>query len=317
MFANWPKATDRDGGQFNGTRNMTVTMRTLSRSGIIAYHGDNRGFIALELYQGRVKGTFYVGNYPPSHLYSYIVINDGRPHKLEAIIDGKALLLKIDSLATQAVVNSGRVDSFHSNIDQRFYIGGMPETISQSSLAAFHVKNSSSFDGCLFNLFINGQLKDFRGDVLESHDTMIGCALSADLCLGVDCSSHGKCQLNVSFTEGFECKCDDGFSGRECEKRVIRCVKERRHERLVIDDCRSVEVVKSAKCSGFCGDNDQQSCCVPVRTKRKKVKLICRNGETRTANVDIIRKCSCINATGDCSDKNRHRRSFHHILVFY
>jgi hypothetical protein len=84
-FRNWPAAVSND--QKN-TRNVTLSLRTLGRSrlfirnlkililfrnGVLLYHGDENAFVALELYQGRVKGTFYAGNYPPSHLYSYVM----------------------------------------------------------------------------------------------------------------------------------------------------------------------------------------------------------------------------------------------------
>lgn len=40
--------------------------------GIIAYFGDI-SYVALELFDGRIKVTFYIGNYPSSHMYSYML----------------------------------------------------------------------------------------------------------------------------------------------------------------------------------------------------------------------------------------------------
>lgn len=42
------------------------------RSGVLLYFGDF-AYVALELFDGRVAATFYIGNYPSSHLYSYAV----------------------------------------------------------------------------------------------------------------------------------------------------------------------------------------------------------------------------------------------------
>jgi hypothetical protein len=50
---------------------LTFNMRSSKSHGIVAYYGDEKSHIAVELYDGRVKVSFYIGNYPPSHLYSY------------------------------------------------------------------------------------------------------------------------------------------------------------------------------------------------------------------------------------------------------
>lgn len=121
--------------------------------------------------------------------------------------------------------------------------------------------------------------------------------------------------MNASVPEGWECKCRSGFEGKHCEKRnwlffkapnftvfptllgKFRCVKERKTERIILDGCRSTEVIKSAKCSsGFCGSEDGSSssgCCVPTRTKRKRINLQCNDGTQKTISIDIVRKCKC------------------------
>ena len=38
--------------------------------------------------------------------------------------------------------------------------------------------------------------------------------LDIDDCRGQTCSGNGKCKDRVN---GFECICDDGFKGKECE----------------------------------------------------------------------------------------------------
>lgn len=61
----WPR--------LEGNNNPKCSKRELS-TGVIAYYGDNSYFSA-ELFDGRVKVAFYVGNYPPSFMYSYVTGN--------------------------------------------------------------------------------------------------------------------------------------------------------------------------------------------------------------------------------------------------
>lgn len=50
--------------------NLTLTITTEEKVGVIAYYGDD-AHLAAELYDGRVKVSFYVGNYPASLIYSF------------------------------------------------------------------------------------------------------------------------------------------------------------------------------------------------------------------------------------------------------
>lgn len=58
-------------------------------------------------------------------------------------------------------------------------------------------------------------------NVIQSHNTVIGCSTSIDLCRGINCNNHGICELNATKNEGFYCKCAPGFSGKNCEKSKI------------------------------------------------------------------------------------------------
>jgi hypothetical protein len=52
--------------------NLTLTLTTIANTGVVAYYGDEAAHLSAELYHGRVKISFYVGNYPASHMYSYV-----------------------------------------------------------------------------------------------------------------------------------------------------------------------------------------------------------------------------------------------------
>ena len=57
--------------------NLTFTLITEAEFGILLYHGSRtKQHIAVELFKGRVRISYDVGNAPASTLFSYAKIND-------------------------------------------------------------------------------------------------------------------------------------------------------------------------------------------------------------------------------------------------
>ncbi|TMS36256.1 hypothetical protein L596_003465 [Steinernema carpocapsae] len=282
--------------------NLTFTLTTSNLTGIIAYYGD-KSYLSAELYDGRIKISFYVGNYPASFMYSYALVNDGIPHHVEIIVKGRQVSMSVDGSDSQTIVNYGKIQSFELGSKQNIYFGGIPERFVGNALSNFHIRQNASLQGCISDLNINGRQVDFYEDIVEKKDMIAGCDAVVDLCKGVDCGGHGKCVLNNTFTDGFHCKCDAGFNGKHCEKREIRCVKERFRRIHQEGDCRSVESIKNARCMGWCGENADvksapASCCAAVRTKKRRVKMHCKDGSHKTAIINIIRRCQCSSTCG-------------------
>ncbi|VDN04217.1 unnamed protein product [Thelazia callipaeda] len=270
--------------------NLTFTLITTASTGVILYHGDD-AHLSIELYDGRLKISFCVGNLPSSHMYSYNTVHDGYPHRIQIYIKGKALTLKIDNYDSQTVVNSGPKEMFTLATKHFLYFGGIPTSIASKAIAAFHLKHTHSLKGCLSDLHINKVAVDFqKAEKLEK--ILHGCAKSVDLCKGVECNS-GNCITNTSLSTGFTCHCPSGYSGKYCEKREIFCTKETFREHYEVDGCRSVEQIKNARCHGWCG-HDNKQCCMVVKSKRRRLKMHCKNGSTISRIVHIVRKCQCI-----------------------
>lgn len=57
-------------------------------------------------------------------------------------------------------------------------------------------------------------------------------------------------------------------------------------------NCRSIEQIKNGRCYGWCG-NDNKQCCTVVKSKRRRLKMHCRDGSTTSQIVRIVRKCQC------------------------
>ena len=50
--------------------NVTIVLSTTEPNGVLIYNGDQQ-HIAVELYLGRIRISYDVGNYPPSTMYRY------------------------------------------------------------------------------------------------------------------------------------------------------------------------------------------------------------------------------------------------------
>lgn len=269
--------------------NLTFSLITSASSGVTVYYGDN-AHLAVELYDGRLKISFCVGNHPASHMYSFVTVHDGLPHRIQIVIKGKALNLKIDNHETQTVVNSGPKETFELATKNFLYIGGVPTVVANKATTAFHLKHAHSFKGCISDLFVNGVATDFdKGE--QKMNVLSGCANTADLCRGIHCNS-GSCAINSSLSSGYMCHCLPGYSGTYCEQREIFCVKQKFRRYHEEDGCRSVEQIKNARCYGWCGDVEKQ-CCTVIKSKRRRLKMHCLDGSTTSHFVHIVRKCQC------------------------
>ena len=72
------------------------------------------------------------------------------------------------------------------------------------------------FVGCIRDFFVNGDQLLYK-DSIGSSGALDHCPHN-DFCTKNPCKNKGKCK-DTWF--GYYCECDDGYSGRNCEKGVI------------------------------------------------------------------------------------------------
>ncbi len=108
----------------------------------------------------------------------------------------------------------------HLNVGfEAFYVGGVPDSIKERiSKQLMHVQNATSTHGCLKNLYINSELRDLK-DIEYSHKITPGCS-SLNACKENRCSGHGTCKQVWTLRTDFECVCDQGWSGDQCQNPV-------------------------------------------------------------------------------------------------
>ncbi|XP_035770374.1 slit homolog 1b [Neolamprologus brichardi] len=195
---NWPQT------------NITLQVSTAEENGILLYNGDNEP-IAVELHQGHVRVTYDPGNQPATAIYSTETVNDGHFHTLELVTFNRMVNLSVDGGEPTTLDSQG--GSRPATGEAHLYVGGMPEEVMPASLGlSSQTLNTSSFHGCIRNLYINHELQDFT----RSH-MKLGVVPGCKACRKLYCL-HGICQPNGP--QGPQCHCQQGWTGQHCDQPV-------------------------------------------------------------------------------------------------
>ena len=77
--------------------NVTLGAMTRAQTGVVLYHGAKGSeHVAVELREGRVRVSFDIGNGERLTLLSATRVNDGQMRRIEVVIQGRTLSLRID-----------------------------------------------------------------------------------------------------------------------------------------------------------------------------------------------------------------------------
>ncbi|XP_063707952.1 protein slit [Culicoides brevitarsis] len=274
--------------------NVTITFSTLATNGVLLYDGYEE-HIAAELFHGRLRISYDIGNHPVSSMYSFEMVSDGRYHTVEMIAMNKNFTLRVDGGLSRSIVNEGAQNQL--KLSSPLYIGGFPEDVALRAQKQWHIRNTTSFNGCLREVWLNNKRVDFF-NALKEEKMKHGCSMLKD-----DDSNYSEVNDNTktctakSCTNGqciddLTCKCNKGYTGKLCQEAL--CKKQQIKEFYTERDCRSRQILKYAKCVGGCGDR----CCGSKLEKKRKVRMICNDKSKYVKNVNIIRKCHC---TSNCN----------------
>lgn len=153
--------------------NVTIVFSTTEQNGILMYNGQDAHW-AVELFNGRIRVSYDVGNYPVSTMYSFEMVSDGKYHSVELLSIKKNFTLRVDRGMARSIINEGTND--YLKLTTPLYLGGLANEPGQQAFKNWQIRNLTSFKGCMREVWINHKLVDFENAARQQKITP-GCAL--------------------------------------------------------------------------------------------------------------------------------------------
>ncbi|XP_066950508.1 protein slit-like isoform X2 [Macrobrachium rosenbergii] len=226
--------------------NITISFTTKSANGVLVYHGKDRQHLAVEVFKGRLRISYDVGNHPASTMFSYELVSDESEHTVELLSERQNFTLRVDGGVARSMINAG--DQEYLESDTPLFLGGVPPEIAKHAQAQWHLRNSSSFRGCMSQVQINGRVQDLA-DSEKQNKVLPGCGDAEQKDQGAPRPSHSvaqppatvmkpqitkeqdacdahKCENGTCRSRrrgGYRCKCNKGWTGRFCNQDQAVC----------------------------------------------------------------------------------------------
>uniref|UniRef100_A0A182MDH5 Protein slit n=1 Tax=Anopheles culicifacies TaxID=139723 RepID=A0A182MDH5_9DIPT len=214
--------------------NVTIVFSSTQQNGVLMYDGHNE-HLAVELFNGRIRVSYDVGNDPVSTMYSFEMVADGKYHMVELLAIKKNFTLRVDRGLARSIINEGAKE--YLKLSSPMYLGGLPAEPGQQAYKQWHLRNLTSFKGCMKEVWINHKQVDFLNAARQQKITP-GCALldtdsegemdddfmqetpvilkEVNPCENHQCKRGGKCVPNGK--GGYTCKCKKGTKGKYCDQ---------------------------------------------------------------------------------------------------
>uniref|UniRef100_A0A673MMG0 Slit homolog 3 protein-like n=1 Tax=Sinocyclocheilus rhinocerous TaxID=307959 RepID=A0A673MMG0_9TELE len=311
------------GAKIRPPMHISLQVATDKDNGILLYKEDHDP-LALELYQGHIRLIYDVAKYPPTTVYSVESVNDGLFHTVEVLIQNQTLSLVVDKGAPKSLGKLPRPPAVDHNT--QLYIGGVPSLIDTAGLRPGPDRPLQSFNGCIHDIRLNGELQDLGGGLAGVEGILPGCHSCGVCALGA-CRQRGEA--------GVTCECPSGHSGPLCEETSSQspCQSSRyrkpqvhRHSQLgayFSKFCSEVDFTpcsithsfptcqgemvrellkrnmghknctstsKMARCPSACRSG---LCCAPTKSRRRKVSFRCSDGSSFSEEMETTVECGC------------------------
>ncbi|XP_063963527.1 slit homolog 1 protein-like isoform X4 [Lytechinus pictus] len=269
--------------------NFTLIFATTIENGVLLYMGDEN-HIAVELFRGRIRVSYDVGNFPSATMFNQKKLNNGEFHTLQLILYRRNVSMLIDD-DKEWKTKSNEGEHEYLQVNRPLYLGGLPSDQQAKPVRLWHIRNRSSFQGCIRAFFVNSVPMSLSAATERMH-VKEGCPVydMPNPCLENRCV-NGFCH-NVDESM-YRCDCQDGWMGTFCD-RGTTCTSIKINETFEMDGCTTLRPIRNATCAGECG----LSCCRPARSHLRNVRLHCPDGSTVTKEIKIVRNCACQGCEG-------------------
>ncbi|KAK3862677.1 hypothetical protein Pcinc_031488 [Petrolisthes cinctipes] len=237
--------------------NVTLGFTTRAPNGVLAYFGAGRKHLAVEVFKGRLRISYDVGNHPASTMFSYELVSDESEHTVELLAVRQNFTLRVDGGWGRSMVNAGEQEEL--DVGAPLFLGGVPPDVAHHAHAHWHLRNISSFRGCMSSVEINGRMQDLAASE-KQNKVVPGCGDGEQHDQGADtvikdptgsqpqspvsrprtpgpqrirggdgeaCENHqcenGRCRARRRVGGGYRCRCKKGWSGKFCNQDNNAC----------------------------------------------------------------------------------------------
>ncbi|KAG9345553.1 hypothetical protein JZ751_008697 [Albula glossodonta] len=196
-----------------------IKFATIKSNALLMYNHDNQTgdkaeFLALEIFEGRMRFSFNLGS-GTYKLMTMKKVSDGQFHTVIARRAGMAASLTVDVCGENQDPGYCAVSNVAVHADwildvqpNRLSVGGVASIepiLHRQGQVATH-----DFVGCIMELAINGRPLE-PGQALASHGILDRCPRLEGACTASPCRHGGSCVDHWSWQQ---CKCMEGFTGK-------------------------------------------------------------------------------------------------------
>ncbi|KAF2353684.1 Laminin G domain [Trinorchestia longiramus] len=258
--------------------NVTLHFRTTEENGIILYVGDS-AHLAVELFRGRLRVSYDVGNHPISNMFSYEIVSDGRWHRVELLTQKQNFTLKVDSGRSRSIVNDGSNEFLET--ESPLYLGGLPREIARNAVKMWHLRDTDSFMGCMDRVYIGGRLADLSAG--KQHQVNPGCGgeeqvrdqgayhLAQAAILAGGAAKGGSIHSGLMHSTGTNSTNSNAHSNKDTQMQVHPPARELSFSRVEEEATKTVtDPCQNHKC--------KRGRCKPKKKRPDQYKCRCRSG---------------------------------------
>ncbi|CAK8685542.1 unnamed protein product [Clavelina lepadiformis] len=207
--------------------NITLLLSSTKTNGLIFYNGNlnspiSGSHLAIEFFSGHIRLSYDFGRRSSSTIYSQLPVNDGDTHRVQVLLRDDVISMKVDgSSAIEESTRSGQANSL--DIHSSVCLGGMTSAKLLAAKRKWHIRDTTTFIGCIHGLYINETQYDFVQSLPRTEDitqdVRPGCLRDAQSapCSAARCE-HGQCIYTNS--KGVVCKCEEGYTGERCDQSI-------------------------------------------------------------------------------------------------